>query len=88
MLRDQKVPDANLEDLTLFDNILRSGIRKESIRQELFPCSKVIGWVMSKADAKGLIMYNVEDKEFSFFTPSFMAKSYNFPVSKVSMTND
>ena len=32
MLRDQKVPDACLEDLTLYDNILRSGITKVSTR--------------------------------------------------------
>ena len=30
MLRDQKVPDAGLEDLTLFENILRSRITKVS----------------------------------------------------------
>ena len=74
MIQDQKVPDTGLEDLTLFDNILRSGITKASTRPELFPCSEVIGWVLSKADAKGMIMYNVEDKGFASFTPVFIAK--------------
>ena len=78
MLQDQKIPDAGLEDLTLFNNILRSGITKVSTRPELFPCSEVIGWILSKADAKGMIMYNVEDKGFSSFTPAFIAQAYNF----------
>ena len=43
---------------------------------------------MSKADAKGMIMYNVEDKGFASFTPAFIAKAYNLPTSEVSMTTD
>ena len=81
MLQDRNIPDAGLEDLPLFENILRSRITKVSTRPELFPCSEVIGWVLSKADVKGMIMYNVEDKGFSSFTLAFIAKAYNFPVS-------
>ena len=81
MLQDQKILDASLEDLPLFDNILRSGITKVSTQPELFPCSEVIRWVLSKANAKGVIIYNVEDKGFSSFTLAFIAKAYNFPVS-------
>ena len=88
MLQDQKILDASLEDLPLFDNILRSRITKVSTQPELFPCSEVIRWVLSKADAKGVIIYNVEDKGFSSFTPTFIAKAYNLLVSEVSMTND
>ena len=62
MLQDKKVPDTSLEDLNLHDNILRSRITKVSTIPELFPCSEVIGWIISKVDAKGMIMYNVEDK--------------------------
>ena len=61
---------------------------KASRIPELFPFSEVIGWVLSKADAKGVIMYNVEDRGYASFTPAFKAKSYNFLVSEVSMTND
>ena len=62
MLQDRKIPDGGLEDLTLFNNILRSGITKVSTRSKLFLCSDVSGWILSKADAKGMIMNNVEDK--------------------------
>ena len=85
MLQDQKVPDAGLEDLTLFNNILRLGITKVSIIPEQFPFPEVIGWITSKADARGMIMYNVEDKGFASFTPMFIDKSYNLPSSEVSM---
>ena len=88
MLQDQKITDARLEYLPLFGNILRSWITKVSTQPKLFPCSEVIGWVLSKDDAKGMIMYNVEDKGFASFTPAFIAKYYNLPVSEVSMTND
>ena len=81
MLQDQKVPYASLEDLNLFNNIWRSRITKVSTRKELFPFAKVIGWILSKDDAKRMIMYNVEDKWFSSFTPTFVAKAYSFPTS-------
>ena len=88
MLQDQKVLDAGLEDQNLFNNILRSRITKVSTRPDLFPYSEVIGYILSKADAKGMIMYNVEDKGFSSFTATLIAKAYNFPTSEVSMTAD
>ena len=49
MLQDQKVPDAGLEDLPLFRNILRLEITKVSTQLELFPCDVVIGWIFPKA---------------------------------------
>ena len=33
-------------------------------------------------------MYDVEDKGFASFTPSFIAKAYNLPPLEVSITND
>ena len=72
----------------MFGNILRSGITKVSTRLELFPFSEVIGWVLFKADVKGMTMNNVEDKGFASLTPTFIAKYYNLPTSEVSMTTD
>ena len=43
---------------------------------------------MSKADAKGMIMYNIEDKGFASFTPTFIANTYNLPTLEVSITID
>ena len=41
---------------------LRSGITKVSNRPEIFPFTEVIGWILPKVDAIGMIMNNVEDK--------------------------
>ena len=38
MLVEKKVPEARLEDLALYDNILRYGITKVSTRPDIFPC--------------------------------------------------
>ena len=45
----------------------------------------MIGWILSKDDAKGLIMYNVKDKGYASFTPIFIAKAYNFLALEVNM---
>ena len=88
MLQDKKILDAGLEDLPLFKNILRSGITKLSTRPELFPFSEVIGWIWSKENAGDRILYNVEDKGFSSFTPAYISKSYNLPIPEVNMIDD
>ena len=68
MVQEKTIPDACLEDLNLFNNILRSGITKVSTRPELFPFPEFIGWILSKANARGMIVYNVEDKWFASFS--------------------
>ena len=88
MLKEKSIIEAGLEDLVLYDNILKSRITKVSTRLEIFPCLEVIGWILSKANARGIIMYNVEDKRFSSFTPAFIAKAYSPPPLEVSMTTD
>ena len=65
ILKEKKVPKEGLEDLVLYDNILKSGITKVSTRPDIFPFFEVIGWILAKFDARGMIMYNVEDKGFS-----------------------
>ena len=88
MLKEKKVPEGGLEELLLYDNILKYGITKVSTRAYIFPFLEVIGWILSKVDAMGMIVYNVEDNRFSSFTPPFVAKAYNLPPSEVSMTTD
>ena len=85
MLQDQKVPDAGLEDIPLYENILISGITKVSTRPEFFPCAKVISWILPKANARNMIMYNVEGKGFPSFTPTYLSKSYSLQVPEVNM---
>ena len=39
LLVEKKVPEAGLDDLALYDNVLRSGITKVTTRLEIFPCA-------------------------------------------------
>ena len=55
MLKEKKIPEAGLEDLVLYDNILESWITKVSTRPDIFPFIEVIGWILSKVDATGMI---------------------------------
>ena len=87
MLVEKRVPEAGLEDLALYDNILRYGTTKVSTRLEMFPCAEVIDWILPRVDAAGMIMNSVEDKGFASFTPGFIAKAYNILKSDISMTN-
>ena len=48
MLVKRKVPEAGLEDLALYGNILRSGITKIATRPDIFPCAEIIGWMFLK----------------------------------------
>ena len=59
-----------------------------SKRPDIFPFLEVIGWILSKVDETGVIMYNVEDKGFASFTPAFIEKAYNLPPSEVNMTTN
>ena len=80
-VEDKKVPYVGLEDLKLFDNILRLGITKVSTILELFPCHEVIGCILSTTNARGMSMYNVEDKGFASLHTAFIAKAYSLPTS-------
>ena len=58
MIMDKKVPDVGLEDLSMYANIKRYDITKVATHLELFPCAKVIGWILSQMDAATLVMKN------------------------------
>ena len=64
-LVESKVPEARLEDLALYDNILRSGITKVTTRLEMLPCAEVIGWILPRIDTTGMLMNDVENKGFA-----------------------
>ena len=88
MLVEKKVLETRLEDLDLYDNILKSRITNVSTRLNIFPCAEFIRWILSKEDEIWMIMYNMEGEGFASFTPAFIAKAYSLPPSEVSMTTD
>ena len=77
-----------LEDLPLFGSILRSWITRVSTRPELFPCVEVTGWIFPQENARDMVIYNVEYKGFTSFTPTYISKAYKFPVSEFILTDN
>ena len=58
MISNQDVSDKGFEELTIYANIEKSALMKVATRPELFPCSKVISWILSKADVTTMIFAN------------------------------
>ena len=54
----QNVPDAGFEELTIYANIDKYALMKVATRPELFPCSKVIGWILPREDVTTIILEN------------------------------
>ena len=59
MISNQEVLDAGFEELTIYANIEKSALMKVATRPELFPCSKVIGWILPRADITTMILKNI-----------------------------
>ena len=60
LIMRREVPDIGLEEETIYANIERSSLMKIATRLDLFPCSKVIGWILPWADVTTMILENVE----------------------------
>ena len=74
MMVDKKVPEAGLGDLSLYHNILSSGLTKIATRPEVFPCAEVIGWLLPKVDVVGIIISDEEGKPIASFASAFISK--------------
>ena len=60
LITRREVPDMVLEEESIYSNIERSSLMKIATRPELFPCSKVIGWIRPREDVTTMILENVE----------------------------
>ena len=88
MLAERKVPKAGLEDLSLYGNILRSGITKIATRLEMFPYAEVIGWMLPKIDIVGMIINDEEGNPIASFAPAFISVAYSLPKTEISVTTE
>ena len=88
MIIVQNVPDASLEEMSLYQNIKNSGITKATTRLQLFQCSQVIGWTLPLMNDYIVIISNVEGEAFSSLMPTYIAFPYKLPPAQVMMTND
>ena len=46
LISRREVPDMGLEEESIYANIEKSSLMTVATRLELFPCSKVIGWIL------------------------------------------
>ena len=88
MIKDQVVPDAGLEEISLYVNIRKSAITKVATRLDLFPYAKVIRWILPRANAATMIMSNTEGKPFASFNPAYITKSCKLPSPQIHMTDE
>ena len=88
MIKHQNVSDVGLEDILLYVNIRKSGITKKATCPKLFPCVKVIGWIIPRANSSTMIISNAEGKAFASFTPTYITKSEKLPTPQTMMTNE
>ena len=86
MMVEKKVLEAGLEELVLYENILRSGIIKVATRPKTLPCEKFIGWILPKIDTTGMIINAEENKGVEYFAPAFISIAYSLLEKENSVT--
>ena len=76
MITNQSVPYVGLEYLPIYANIERLAIMKVATCPEFFPCSEVIGWILSRAYVTKMILANIEGQGYAAYIPAYVAMAY------------
>ena len=79
MITNWSVPDSELEYLPIYANIERSSIMKVATCPELFPCSEVIGWILSRVDVTKMILSNTEGQGYAAYTLAYVVSPIIYP---------
>ena len=59
---------------------------KVAMRPKLFPCSEVIGWILSRADVTKMILANTEGQGYAAYTSAYVAMAYKLPTPHTYLT--
>ena len=81
MISNQNVPDAGFEELTIYANIEKSALMKVATRPELFPCSKVISWILPKGNVTTMILANTAKQGYAAYSPGYVSLAYHLPAA-------
>ena len=73
MITNRSIPDTGLDYLPIYANIERSAIMKVAPQPEMFRSTKVIGWILPKADVTKIIFSNTEGKCYAAYIPAYVA---------------
>ena len=83
LIANHNVPDAGFEELTIYANIEKSAMMKVVTRPELFPCSKVIGWILPKVDVTTMILANTAKQGYAAYSPGYVSLAYHLLPAQV-----
>ena len=72
-----EVPDTGFEEETIYSNIERYALMKIATRLELFPCSKVIGWILPRVDVTTMILANIDNQGDAAYNPGYVSLAYH-----------
>ena len=61
---------------------------KIATRPELFPCSKVSGWILPREDVTTMILANVDKQGYATYSPGYVSLAYHLPEAQVYLTED
>ena len=78
--------DAGFEELNIYANIEKSALMKVATRPELFPCSKVIDWILPRADVTTMILENTAKQGCDPYSPGYVSLAYHLPLAQVYLT--
>ena len=88
LITRREVPDIGFEEENIYANIERSSLMKIATRPKLFPCSKVIRWILPRADVTTMILKNVDKQGYAAYSPRYVALAYHLPEAQIYLTED
>ena len=59
---------------------------KVATRQELFPCSEVIGWFLTREDVTMMILENIAKHGYATYSPAYVSMAYHLPPAQIYLT--
>ena len=59
---------------------------KVATHPKLFPCSKVIGWILPRVDVTKMILSNTEGQGYDAYSPAYVAQAYKLPTPQTYLT--
>ena len=83
MISNQNVLDVGFEELNIYANIEKSSLMKVATRPELFPRSKVISWILPKANVTTMILANTNKQGYAAYNPAYVSLAYHLPPAQV-----
>ena len=82
------MPDIGFEEEGIYANIERSSLMNIATRPELFPYSKVIGWILPRVYVTTMILENVDKQGYASYSLGYVALAYHLPEAQIFLTKD